>query len=74
MTDNNCGISLAYLVAFDLCFAGGRPPSPLWSPRLYSLDDDAVPLLQLRETPDDEEVIPMMSQSQMKATPPFPVV
>lgn len=26
MTNNNCGIIMACFVAFDLCFAGERPP------------------------------------------------
>ena len=41
---------------------------------LSTLDDDVVPQFQLRETPVDEEVTHMMSQSQLRATPPpFPV-
>ena len=35
---------------------------------MYTPDDDVAPLFKLRETLDDEEMMHMMSQSQMRAS------
>ena len=61
MTENNCGIIVACLVAFGLCLEGKKPLNHYGAPYVYTPDDDVVPLIQLRETHDDVEMIHLMN-------------